>query len=124
MSAEQITFAGAKSSTSLLARFLVWASNFWRPFSTRFGGRTNLHSLTRPLPPWKELLKRPLLGSHCKTRLQKALVGNGNLWKSHWEPQHRGLLNAELAGCLERADLTDGHSFGTRHAVHRPGRDR
>jgi hypothetical protein len=33
-----------------------------------------------------------------------------------------GLLDAELAGCLDRADLTDGHGFGTsHHAVHLTG---
>src|SRR5260221_13124160 len=55
-------------------------------------------------------------------RLQKTLVGNVSLGKLHWGPQHSCLLGVELAGWLDRADLTDGHGFGTpRHAVHLTG---
>src|SRR5260221_1166612 len=55
-------------------------------------------------------------------RLQNPLVGNGSLRKFHWGPQHCCLLGVELAGWLDRADLTDGHGFGTpRHAVHLTG---
>src|SRR5260221_2811262 len=58
----------------------------------------------------------------AKPRLQKTLVGNGSLRKLHWGPQHSCLLGVELAGWLDRADLTDGHGFGTpRHAVHLTG---
>src|SRR5260221_8757590 len=55
-------------------------------------------------------------------RLQKTLVGNVSLGKLHWGPQHSCLLGVELAGWLDRANLTDGHGFGTpRHAVHLTG---
>src|SRR5260221_8934904 len=58
----------------------------------------------------------------AKPRLQKTLVGNGSLRKLHWGPQHSCLLGVELAGWLDRANLTDGHGFGTpRHAVHLTG---
>jgi hypothetical protein len=58
----------------------------------------------------------------AKTRLQKALVGNGNLRKLRLCPQHGHLLGAELAGCLDRAYLADGHGFVTAfHAVHLTG---
>src|SRR5271157_5637354 len=55
----------------------------------------------------------------AKPRLQKTLVGNGDLWKLHWSSQHSYLLGAEQAGRLNRDYLTDGHGFGTSlHAVH------
>src|SRR5271165_195204 len=58
----------------------------------------------------------------AKPRLQKTLVGNGNLRKLHRGPQHSCLLGAALVGWLDRAYLTDDHGFGTSlHAVHLTG---
>src|SRR5271165_3867818 len=55
----------------------------------------------------------------AKPRLQKTLVGNGNLRKLHRGPQHSCLLGAEQAGSLDRDYLTDGHSLRTSlHPVH------
>src|SRR5271165_5340762 len=55
----------------------------------------------------------------AKPRLQKTLVGNGNLRKLHWGPQHGCLLGDAQAGCLDLAYRVDDHGFGTSlHPVH------